>query len=1213
MSGQSEGEERTPASPPRWRLFGWWRGDPEPQAAPLPTRIGRYRVLDQIGEGGMGRVLLASDDTLRRNVALKTLKRLDRSSRQRFLREARAAARISHPNVCPIFEVGEEGGWPFLVMELLPGETLAARLRREPMAPAEALDVAEDLLAALGALHDAGVVHRDLKPSNIFLTPHGAKLLDFGLARELPSDVARALATATDLTRPGLIIGTPGYMAPEQILGHPVDARADLFAAGAVLYEALTGQRPFRGDSAVQALSGTLYEEPPPLAGTPTLAALDAPIRRAMAKKPDERHASARDMASALREAARAVAAGAPGPAREAFVGRQAELACLDERFAAAVAGSGSVVFVTGERGAGKSTLIGEFLRRVRTASTPATLVAGRCREAAGPGEAFQPFYDALGRLLTSPGRDQASELLRTYAPTICVQMPAGLVPDPDGSLHRQAAGATKERLIREAGDFMKAAGRGFPIVFLLEDLQWADAASVDMLHHLGCRLARQRMLIVGTFRQADVDAGNPPLKRGTLDLLARGAAREISLGALTEDDLVAYLEGRFPGHRFPPALAPALHARTEGLPLFVRSLVDILVERQDVVRGDGGWALARPVEQLNLEPTKGLQDLVRQQVEGLAGEEREILEVASVAGREFLSPVIAHLVGRDGRRVEEDLRRLGRVRRLIVESGEETLPDGTLATRYRFAHGLYESVLRDDLVASRRLEVHREIAGRLLHHWGAEARRLATEIARHCEEGRDFERAVTFRGHAGDNAAGFFAYAEAEEHYDWAFRWVEKLPAASRSPAVISLHQRRATVRLAQARFDDATRDFESMLESAREAASPGAERAALAGLCDTLFFAHRVEAMAARAQELLEVVRRAEGETGTAEAHARIGQVLVVEGRLDEAAPMLDGAIASARRRGPRVALEIALNYRGFVHYWQTEYGAAEAASVETLSIATELGDGFYALAARMFLGLSRANLGRISEAIDDFTDAMAVARRNDDHYWLPRLVSHLGWVHRELGALDRAREYDTEAVRLARDRPEPGPEVEVLLNLCVDDVRVGRAEEASALLAELQAKAAGSSWLRWMSELRLAAASAEYWAARGDHARAREHAARLAEIAERLGARNYRCTAERIRAGVALELGEDVAGAADRLEEALAPLRRTPAPLEAWKSARLLAVLRRRLGQEDAARAAFAEAARNVRTIASGVRDESLREGFLRLAPVREVLEAAAGVEG
>jgi hypothetical protein len=149
--------------------------------------------------------------------------------------------------------------------------------------------------------------------------------------------------------------------------------------------------------------------------------------------------------------------------------------------------------------------------------------------------------------------------------------------------------------------------------------------------------------------------------------------------------------------------------------------------------------------------------------------------------------------------------------------------------------------------------------------------------------------------------------------------------------------------------------------------------------------------------------------------------------------------------------------------------------------------------------------------------------------------------------------------------------------------------------------------------MNELRLEAVSAEHWAARGDREQSNEHAERLAELAQRLGARNYRCAAERIRAGAALERGEDVAVAAARLEAALAELRRTPAPLEAWKSARLLAVLRRRLGDEDAARAAFAEAARSVRKIASGVRDEGLREGFLRLAAVREVLEAAAGAEG
>jgi tetratricopeptide (TPR) repeat protein len=1211
MGGRKELDQRTSAASPWWRrLLRPFRAAGSDEAPP-PGRIGRYRVLDQIGEGGMGRVLLAEDEALRRRVALKTLKRGDRASRNRFLREARVAARISHPNVCPIFEVGQQGGRPFLAMELLSGETLAARLRRGALSPAEALDVAEDLLAALAALHDAGVVHRDLKPSNIFLTPHGAKLVDFGIAHELPGDVS--LPISTELTLPGRLVGTPGYMAPEQILGKAADARADLFAAGAVLYEALAGHHPFRGDDAGQALYAALYDEPAPLAGSAPLAAMDAPIRRALAKKPAERHASARAMAEALRQAAKAVEGSGSVTPREAFVGREAELAWLEDRFAIAAGGAGSVVFVTGERGAGKTALVGEFVRRLRGRETPITFVAGRCAEASGPGAAFQPFLDALGRLLTTPARDNASGLLRTYAPTIAVQMPAGLVPDPDGSLHRQAAGATKERLIREAGDFMKAAGRGFPIVMLLEDLQWADPASVDLLHHVGCRLARQRTLVVATFRQADVDAANPPMKRCAVDLLARGAARELTVGALSAPDVEAYLAARFPGHRLPPGLAPALHARTEGLALFVRSLVDVLVERADIVRAGEGWTLSRSVEELDLEPSKGLQDLVRQQLEGLQGTERESLEAASVAGREFLSPVVAHLVGRDEPQVEEDLRRLCRVRRLIAEAGEEALPDGTLATRYRFAHGLYQGVLREDLVTSRRLDLHRRVALRLRHHWGNDAPRLAGEIARHCEEGRDYEGAITFRGHAGDNAARLFAFAEAEAHYDWAFRWIEKLPAANRPPMAISLHQRRGNVRLAQAHFDDATSDFETMLTAARESGVPAAERAALAGLCDTLFFAQRVEEMAARARELLEAAGRAGGEGDVAEAHARLGQVLVAEGRLDEAVPVLDRAIESARRGGPTVALAIGLSYRGLVHYWQTEYMATETCCIEALALATARGEGFYALGARMFLGLSRANLGRLSEALDDFVDAIAVARRNDDRYWLPRLVSHMGWVHRELGALERAREHDTEAIRLARELPVPGPEPEVLVNLCVDDVREGRADQASALLAELQAKAAESRWMRWMSELRLAAAAAEHWEARGDLQRADEEAVRLVAIARRLGSRDYRCAGERIRGRAALERGQGVEEAAARLGAALAEFRHAPAPLEAWKSARTLGLLRRRLGDEDGTMAAFAEGARAVRTIAAGVRDDGLREGFLGLAAVREVLEAAGDGTG
>ncbi len=302
--------------------------------------------------------------------------------------------------------------------------------------------------------------------------------------------------------------------------------------------------------------------------------------------------------------------------------------------------------------------------------------------------------------------------------------------------------------------------------------------------------------------------------------------------------------------------------------------------------------------------------------------------------------------------------------------------------------------------------------------------------------------------------------------------------------------------MRLAQARFDGATADFEAMLAVARGTGAGAAERAALAGLCDALFFAQRADDMSARARELLDVATRAGADADVEEARARIGQALVCEGRLFEAAPLLDEVLVRARHRGLRVALKLALMYRGFVHYWQTEYQATEARSAEAAAAAAagDIGDGFYALAARMFCGLSRVHLGRISEALEDFRDAKAFAERNDDRYWLPRIVSHLGWVHREMGALERAREWDTKALALARERGW-GPEPEALLNLCVDDVRQGRVEEAAALLAELEARAAQSSWMRWISDLRLAVAAAEHWMARGDCDRADESAQRLA----------------------------------------------------------------------------------------------------------------------
>jgi serine/threonine protein kinase/tetratricopeptide (TPR) repeat protein len=265
----------------------------------MPSRIGHYAIKRKLGAGGMGVVYEAYDERLERSVALKMMLPLgpDETARKRFWREARAAASVNHPNVCQIYEVGEDGGQLFIAMELLDGEPLTALLARGPASVDQALPIATSMLAALGAIHARGIVHRDLKPSNVFLTPHGVKLLDFGLARH---EVDHTLDPNIGLTRSGVVMGTPRYMAPEQVTGEPVDARTDLFAVGSMLFELLAGRPAFAGRSVVEILNATLTEQPPALTGSAAVAAVDRVIRRALAKSPVGRPASAQEMADQL-------------------------------------------------------------------------------------------------------------------------------------------------------------------------------------------------------------------------------------------------------------------------------------------------------------------------------------------------------------------------------------------------------------------------------------------------------------------------------------------------------------------------------------------------------------------------------------------------------------------------------------------------------------------------------------------------------------------------------------------------------------------------------------------------------------------------------------------------------------------------------------------------------------------------------------------------
>jgi TolB-like protein len=285
------------------------------------TRLGPYEIVAPLGAGGMGEVFRAHDPRLQRDVAIKIIaahRTADPAAVARMIRESRVVASLEHPNIVTIHDVGEDNGRFFVVTELIDGETLRERLRRGPMPPREAIECAVAITSALAAAHGRGIVHRDLKPENVMLSAAGkVKVLDFGVAKIIASADAATVVAPTALTEPGAAVGTPAYMAPEQLDGGDVDHRADQFAFGVLLYEMLAGHRPFKGATAAEVTASILRDEPAHLsavrAGVP--AAIARVAGRCLSKKADQRYASTTDLAHAVNDALADIEVLTPPPA----------------------------------------------------------------------------------------------------------------------------------------------------------------------------------------------------------------------------------------------------------------------------------------------------------------------------------------------------------------------------------------------------------------------------------------------------------------------------------------------------------------------------------------------------------------------------------------------------------------------------------------------------------------------------------------------------------------------------------------------------------------------------------------------------------------------------------------------------------------------------------------------------------------------------------
>src|ERR1044072_2161711 len=1182
-----------------------------------------YRILAKVGEGGMGRVYKAEDTKLGRHVALKLLppeSYEDLNAKRRLLAEAQAASVLNHPNIVTIYAIEEAEGFDFIVMEFVEGETLTSHLALNGALPLSSLlDVGIQIADALHAAHATGIIHRDIKPANILITPKGViKVTDFGLAKLVRINTAEidreALTLAGNLTGPGIVLGTAAYMSPEQTRGESLDLRSEIFSLGTVLYEAATRTRPFTGPSALAIMHAIAATEPPPPSRIrPELPReFDMIIERALTKKRDLRYNSAAEIGDSLRGLRASLSGTWAGPpivydsdlidrTGPSFVGRETELSKLEGFFADAIGGTGRVVFITGEPGIGKTSLSDEFLRRTRKQRPGLLISRGRCVEQYGTGEAYLPFLDAMGGLLQAPGRERIAAVMRTYAPTWVMELPTAFASS--GSLEKlqqETIGATKERMMRELGDALGILANTSPTVLLLEDLHWADPSSVDLLRHLCQRIDTQRLLIAGTFRPEDVERSGHPLKSYKAEMKAHHLCEDIALSWLGREHSDEYVDARFARNDFPAELTALVHDKTEGHPLFAANLLHYLSERGDLLKANNRWSLVRPVAEMDLEAPESVRGMISKKIDALDADERRALQYASIEGTEFLSTVTAKLLGVDEIDLEERLAHIGKTHRLIETLGEEELPDGSLTTRYRFAHALYQNFLYGDLVNKRRIALHHQAGEALLKHYGKRAPQIATQLALHFERGRDFERAVEYLIHAGDHAAKLYGYAEAERHYSQALKFVEKLAAESQAEKLYTLYSKRGTVNHALSNFTQSADDFTKALAQAQTLNDLERQCAALNSLTMTLFFSHRLEETLKRAAEALDVAVLSGNERLRTDTMLMIGLKHACYGGLAAGKTILDEVVETARRLDYKPALMGGLIWRACLHFFQSEYELAVTKANEGIRLASELRDGFLLLTGMFFVGLSQGNQGKMSAALAMLQDAMEKARRNGDLFWHPRFPNCIGWIYRELHDFEAARKFDEEGVDVARRHHVLEAEANSLINRGIDCTHAGQHQCTDEAFAEVKDIFARDAWFRWRYNIRLQAATAVHHLRHGELDQARESIDRLEETAREHGVHKYLAVANQLMAEWSIA-SDDFAGAEQRFDAALAEMKKYPAPLVAWKVHAGIARLKSKLGDVAGAEEHSSRALELVDSIAANVNDEKLRDNFLTAARV------------
>ena len=505
------------------------------------------------------------------------------------------------------------------------------------------------------------------------------------------------------------------------------------------------------------------------------------------------------------------------------MVGRDSAMGKLQGTLDLALQGQRQIVFVTGEAGIGKTTLVDFFLKRT-SCGKEIRIARGQCVEGFGGKEAYYPVLEALGELLRSSEDSPLVQVFSKRAPTWLVQLPSLVSAKLRDALEKEIVGTTRERMVREICEALETISLQHPLILCMEDLHWVDPSTLDFISALARRRGPAKLLLVGTYRPADVIISQSPLKLLKQDLVIHGLSQEIALERLEEADVAEYVAMEFVGADFPAAFSQLLHGHSGGNALFMTTILQDMAKRGLIRQLDNAWKLTVPLEEIALSVPETLDQLIEGQFQQLSGVEQRILRSASAAGETFSVWAITGAVELDPTVIEEACEGLAGKLQFIKFAGIHELANGEISMHYEFLHSLYREVLYRRLSEAARSRLHLLLAQRLKAFCDPCEQELATELALHFEGGHDYEQAVRYLILAAQNASGRFAYRDAIEILNHALELSEKLPSPLRNELKVQILE---SIGDAQFALMDLPKSAEAYEAAASHAAQAGLKTA--------------------------------------------------------------------------------------------------------------------------------------------------------------------------------------------------------------------------------------------------------------------------------------------------------------------------------------------------------------------------------------------------